>query len=68
MAIESTTRVEERTFAPGTVVKNRGRLWRVDGQEQDVALATAIDAGRCLKDLRRLASGRSGRCWRCLNH
>ena len=32
-------------FAPGTVVKNRGRLWRVDGQEEDVLIATAIDTG-----------------------
>jgi ERCC4-related helicase len=32
-------------FAPGSVIRNRNRLWRVDGQEGDVLTATAIDGG-----------------------
>jgi superfamily II DNA or RNA helicase len=32
-------------FAPGTVIRNRSRLWRVDGQEGDVLIATSIDGG-----------------------
>ena len=31
------------TYAPGSVIRNRSRLWRVDGQEGDVLVATAID-------------------------
>jgi hypothetical protein len=42
---ESATHAQQHAFAPGTVVKNRGRLWRVDGQEEDVPIATAIDTG-----------------------
>ena len=45
MVIESAAHTQEHAFAPGTVVKNRGRLWRVDGQEEDVLIATAIDTG-----------------------
>ena len=45
MVIENTTHAQEHAFATGTVVKNRGRLWRVDGQEEDVLIATAIDTG-----------------------
>ncbi len=33
------------TYAPGTVIRNRSRLWRVDGQEGSVLVATAIDGG-----------------------
>lgn len=33
------------TYAPGTVVKNRDRLWRVDAQMEEVLLATSIDGG-----------------------
>jgi hypothetical protein len=33
------------TFAPGSVIRNRSRLWRVDGQEGDVLIATSIDGG-----------------------
>ncbi|MBN1580239.1 MAG: DEAD/DEAH box helicase [Anaerolineae bacterium] len=32
-------------FPPGTVVKNRSRLWRVDAQAGDVLFATSIDGG-----------------------
>jgi superfamily II DNA or RNA helicase len=39
------TQSDRPTFPPGTVVKNRGRLWRVDAQEKDVLVATAIDTG-----------------------
>jgi superfamily II DNA or RNA helicase len=45
MADQVTTQTDSLTFPPGTVVKNRGRLWRVDGQEEDVLFATAIDTG-----------------------
>jgi hypothetical protein len=45
MARHSTTQTDKPTFAPGTVVKNRGRLWRVDGQDEDVLIATALDSG-----------------------
>ncbi|MBM3749250.1 MAG: DEAD/DEAH box helicase, partial [Acidobacteria bacterium] len=34
------------TFAPGTVITNRSRLWRVDAQEGTVLVATTIDAGQ----------------------
>ncbi|MBN1954820.1 MAG: DEAD/DEAH box helicase [Anaerolineae bacterium] len=33
------------SYAPGTVVRARSRLWRVDGQEANVLVATAIDGG-----------------------
>ncbi len=33
------------TFAPGTVITNRNRLWRVDAQVRDVLVATPIDGG-----------------------
>jgi hypothetical protein len=32
-------------FAPGSVIRNRSRLWRVDAQEGDVLVATPIDGG-----------------------
>jgi SNF2 family DNA or RNA helicase len=32
-------------FAPGTVITNRNRLWRVDAQAGDVLIATPIDGG-----------------------
>jgi hypothetical protein len=32
-------------FAPGTVITNRYRLWRVDAQAGDVLIATPIDGG-----------------------
>jgi superfamily II DNA or RNA helicase len=34
------------TFAPGTVITNRNRLWRVDAHEGDVLVATSIDGGQ----------------------
>jgi ERCC4-related helicase len=34
----------ESAFAPGTVIKNRSRLWRVDDREDDILIATAIDS------------------------
>jgi len=34
-----------RTYTPGTVIRNRSRLWRVGGQEGDVLVATSIDGG-----------------------
>jgi len=37
------------SFAPGTVIRNRNRLWRVDAQEGHVLTATAIDAGEALQ-------------------
>jgi len=33
------------SFAPGSVIKNRSRLWRVDAQDGDVLIATSIDGG-----------------------
>jgi hypothetical protein len=45
MAKHVATQSDRPTFPPGTVVKNRGRLWRVDAQEKDVLVATAIDTG-----------------------
>ncbi|MGC9346509.1 MAG: DEAD/DEAH box helicase, partial [Anaerolineae bacterium] len=36
----------ETTFAPGSVISARNRLWRVDGQpEDDVLIASTIDGG-----------------------
>jgi hypothetical protein len=35
----------QTTFAPGTVITNRNRLWRVDAQAGDVLIATPIDGG-----------------------
>ncbi|MBN1485503.1 MAG: DEAD/DEAH box helicase, partial [Chloroflexia bacterium] len=32
-------------FAPGSVISNRNRLWRVDAQVGDVLVATSIDSG-----------------------
>ncbi len=37
--------METDTYAPGTVIRNRSRLWRVDGCEGNVLAATAIDGG-----------------------
>ncbi|MBN1978380.1 MAG: DEAD/DEAH box helicase [Anaerolineae bacterium] len=34
-----------KTFSPGTVIRNRARLWRVDAQEGHVLVATSIDGG-----------------------
>jgi len=34
-----------QAYAPGTVIRNRSRLWRVDAQEGDVLVATSIDGG-----------------------
>lgn len=45
MADQVATQSERTTSPPGTVVKNRGRLWRVDAQVEDVLIATAIDTG-----------------------
>ncbi len=33
------------TYAPGSVIRNRDRLWRVDAQLGDVLVATSIDGG-----------------------
>ena len=33
------------TYAPGSVIRNRDRLWRVDAQMDDVLVATSIDGG-----------------------
>jgi hypothetical protein len=35
----------QTTFAPGTVIANRNRLWRVDAQAGEVLVATPIDGG-----------------------
>ena len=35
----------DSTFTPGTIITNRHRLWRVDGQQGDVLTATSIDGG-----------------------
>lgn len=32
-------------FAPGSVIRARSRLWRVDGQDAEVLIATSIDGG-----------------------
>ena len=32
-------------FTPGTIITNRRRLWRVDGQQGAVLVATSIDGG-----------------------
>ncbi len=31
-------------FVPGTIIRNRNRLWRVDGQDGKVLIASSIDA------------------------
>ena len=36
----------DTTFAPGTVITNRNRLWRVDACEGHILIATAIDSGQ----------------------
>lgn len=33
------------TFTPGSVIRARSRLWRVDAQEGDVLITTSIDGG-----------------------
>jgi superfamily II DNA or RNA helicase len=38
--------VEAKPFQPGSVVRNRGRLWRVDELDVDVLIATSIDGGQ----------------------
>jgi hypothetical protein len=45
MAEQAAVQTGNSSFPPGIVVKNRGRLWRVDGQEEDVLISTAIDTG-----------------------
>jgi hypothetical protein len=35
----------QTTFAPGSVITNRNRLWRVDAQAGEVLVATPIDGG-----------------------
>ena len=35
----------EQSCAPGSVIKNRDRLWSVDAQLGDVLVATSIDGG-----------------------
>jgi SNF2 family DNA or RNA helicase len=37
--------VPQTTFAPGTIVTARARLWRVDAQDGPVLTVTSIDAG-----------------------
>jgi hypothetical protein len=37
--------VTQTTFAPGSVISNRNRLWRVDAQAGEVLVATPIDGG-----------------------
>ena len=32
-------------YPPGTIIRARSRLWRVDGQEGNVLIATPIDGG-----------------------
>jgi hypothetical membrane protein len=32
-------------FAPGSVIRNRSRLWRVDAQDGNILIATSIDGG-----------------------
>jgi len=32
-------------FAPGSVIRNRSRLWRVDAQDANILIATSIDGG-----------------------
>jgi hypothetical protein len=34
-------RMSQTAFAPGTVITNRNRLWRVDAQADDVLIATS---------------------------
>ncbi len=34
-----------QAYAPGTVIRARSRIWRVDGQGKDVLIATPIDGG-----------------------
>jgi len=34
-----------QTYAPGSVIRNRSRLWRVDGQEKNILIVTSIDGG-----------------------
>jgi len=34
-----------QAYAPGTVIRARSRIWRVDGQGEDVLIATPIDGG-----------------------
>jgi hypothetical protein len=35
----------QTTFAPGSVITNRNRLWRVDAQAGEVLVAMPIDGG-----------------------
>lgn len=48
MSDKSTTRIGRGvtgTFSPGSVIRARSRLWRVDGQHAEVLIATSIDGG-----------------------
>lgn len=45
MATQQVTRRDGPFFSPGSVIKNRGRLWRVDARADDILIATAIDTG-----------------------
>jgi hypothetical protein len=45
MADQVTTIRDKPSFPRGSVVKNRGRLWRVDSQQEDILIATTIDTG-----------------------
>jgi hypothetical protein len=36
----------DTTFAPGTVITNRNRLWRVGAHQGDVFVATSIDGSQ----------------------
>ncbi len=46
MAIQGPIQSERRALTPGSVVKNRGRSWRVDALQGDVLVATSIDSGQ----------------------
>jgi len=36
---------DPQVYAPGTVIRARARLWRVDGQEGNILIVTPIDGG-----------------------
>jgi hypothetical protein len=46
MATRVTADTERPAFAPGTIITNRERWRRVDAQQGDVLVATAIDTGQ----------------------
>jgi hypothetical protein len=39
----------QTTFAPGTVITNRNRLWRVDAQASDVSVGHALGTTEALR-------------------